>query len=263
MSRRVIETAHGRVSWEESGRGPVLVMLHSLLTDRRAFDPVLERLADRNRVVLVDLPGFGESSLAAPNIDAYADAIGAFLSAAEFDPGLTVLLGNGLGAFTALGTAIRHGHLFQRLCLVGCGVVFPPPARDTFGAMAERVRAGGMSAVVDVAVRRIFPDAHLQAHPELFEPRRDVLMRTDPEAFIRACRALQEVDYREEARRVRNPTLIVVGSDDGATPPAMAREVHTLIPTSSLREIEGVGHAPQLQEPTRFLQTVGAFLSDD
>lgn len=261
MSRRVVDTGLGRVSWDQIGSGPDLVILHSLLTDRHAFDPVLPALSQGRRVDLVDLPGFGDSTPVDSSMDAYADAVGAFLEAAGFDPSTTTLLGNGLGAFISLGTAIRHGERFHRLCLVGCGVAFPEEARATFATMAGRVEEGGMGSVVDVAVRRIFPDGHLAAHPELFDLRREVLVRTKPDAFVTACRALQRVDYRADAGAVSNPTLLVVGSDDGATPPPMAQEAHKLIPGSTLIELEGVGHAPQLQDPAGFLEAVEGFLS--
>lgn len=263
MTHQVVETATGRMSVERVGTGVDLVVLHSLLTDRRAFDPVASAWAETHRVNLVDLPGFAESSPVEPDMGAYADAVGSFLAAGGFEPSRTILVGNGLGAFIALGTAVRHGPLFDRLCLVGCGVSFPADARATFAAMAARVEEGGMEAVVDVAVRRIFPERHLAAHPELVEERRRVLVETDPVAFVTACRALQGVDFGEAAGSVTNPTLIVVGSEDGATPPVLAEEAHRLIPDSRLVELPGVGHAPQLQDPAAFREAVDGFLSGD
>lgn len=263
MPQGVVEIGPGQISYEQTGRGPDLVLVHSLLTDRHGFDPVVPALARQRRVTMVDLPGFGASTPVAPEMSAYADAVGAFLGAGGFDPASTAVLANGLGAFVALGTAIRHGGRFERLCLVGCGLSFPPEARSTFAAMASRVEEEGMEAVVDVAVRRIFPESHLAAHPEVVAERRDVLLRTTREAFVGACSALQSVDFRAEAEAVTMPSLIVVGSEDEATPPAMAREAHAAIAGSRLVEIAGVGHAPQLQDPPRFLDAVTDFLASD
>ncbi|MFP3913613.1 MAG: alpha/beta fold hydrolase [Actinomycetota bacterium] len=260
MRRAVVDTEAGKVSWEEVGDGPHLVVLHSLLTDRHAFDPVVGVLSDHWTVDLVDLPGFGESAPAGPEIDAYADAVGGFLRARELDPSTTALMGNGLGGFVALGTAIRYGDLLSRLCLVGCGAAFGAAARETFRTMADRVEEGGMDSVLELAVRRIFPERYLEENPEVARERRDVLMRTRPSAFVAACRALSRVDYRRQAGMVANPTLILVGTEDGATPPAMARELHALIPGSDLVEMEAVGHAPQLQDPEGFVRASGEFL---
>jgi pimeloyl-ACP methyl ester carboxylesterase len=43
------------------GSGPPLVLIHALGTDRRMWDPVLDRLASERDVIAVDMPGFGES----------------------------------------------------------------------------------------------------------------------------------------------------------------------------------------------------------
>lgn len=260
MTRVVVDTARGRVSLDRVGDGPDLVVLHSLLTDRHSFDPVVPALARHRRVNLVDLPGFGDTTEVAPSIDAYADAVGALLESGGFDPATTALMGNGLGGFIALGTAIRHGHRFERLVLVGAGVGFPEEGKNAFTGMATGVESGGMEAVADVAVRRIFPAAHLAAQPELVDERRLILLRTSPQAFINACRALHAVDYRAQVGSVTNPTLILVGSDDGPTPPGLARELNAAIPGSTLLELEGIGHAPQLQDPDGFLAALGGFL---
>ena len=261
MSRELIlDTSSGPVSLARSGDGPDLVMLHSLLSDRNVFAPIVDALCERWRVNLVDLPGFGSTSRTVPSIDAYADLIGALLEAGQFDPASTAVLGNGLGAFVALGTAIRHGDRFDRLVLAGCGAAFPADAKSGFHTMIERVETGGMDAVVDVAVRRIFSEQFLLAHPEMLAERAAVLSRTDPGAFVDACRALLDLDYRNVAAEVGNPTLVIVGTEDQATPVAMARELDSLLADSRLVELDGIAHAPQLQDPTGFLGALEGFV---
>lgn len=256
----IVETARGRVSLERVGRGPDLLLLHSLLSDRHVFARIEPHLSASWRLNEVDLPGFGASTRVEPSIDAYADLMGALLDAGDYDPDTTVLLGNGLGAFVALGTAVRHGSRFDRLVLVGCGGAFSESGREAFPAMIDAVREGGMESVLDTAVRRIYTGDYIAGHPAEAEERRAVLRRTSPEAFIDACRALYEVDYRKRLVEVANPTLVVVGEDDGATPPALARELRNGIPGAALHELPGVAHAPQLQDPDGFMKVVGPFL---
>lgn len=260
MSVEIIETAAGPVSFERVGDGPDLVLLHSLLSDRHVFDQVVSRLAGRRRVNVVDLPGFGDTRLVEPGIDNYADLIGDLLVAGGFDPDTTGLLGNGLGAFVALGTAIRHGDRFDRLTLVGCGAAFPEEGKQAFRAMVDRVREGGMDAIVEQAVRRIFTEDFIDAHPEMADDRRIVLGKTDPRAFEAACLSLIDLDYREAAAGVANPTLVVVGSHDEATPPGLGRDLADRIPGAAFVELPGIAHAPQLQDPGGFFDAIAGFL---
>ena len=243
-----------------TGEGPALILLHSLLTDRGVFDRVLPALATRWTVHAIDLPGFGSTPPAASSIDAYADVVGQMLDDGGFDPTTTAIMGNGLGAFVALGTAVRHGDRFDRLVLVGCGAVFPTPAGQAFPAMAAAVTEGGMEAVAERALARIFPPEYLEAHPEDADERRRIFLSTRPDVFATACDALATVDYSTTAGTVGNPTLIVVGSEDTATPPAMAEQLHAIIDGSQMIRLEGLGHAPQLQDPARFIAAIGPFL---
>jgi 3-oxoadipate enol-lactonase len=250
----------GGVSSMRAGSGPALILLHSLLTDRGVFDRVVPALATGWNVHAIDLPGFGSTPVVAPSIDAYADVVGAVLVDGGFDPATTAIMGNGLGAFVALGVAVRHGDRFDRLVLVGCGAVFPRAAAEAFPAMAAAAAEGGMEAVVERALARIFPRDYIESHPEEADERRQVLLNTRPEVFAASCRALAGVDYSGSAPSVRNTTLIVVGSEDMATPPAMAEQLQALIGGSQLIRLDGLGHAPQLQDPARFIAAIGPFL---
>ena len=61
------------------------------------------------------------------------------------------------------------------LLLVGCGAGFPEPAKDAFTKMIEAVEAGGIEAVIPIALRRIFTETYLEQHPDMAEERADVL----------------------------------------------------------------------------------------
>ncbi len=222
----VIETTIGPVSMLRGGRGPALILLHSLLTDRGVFDMAVPALTANWTVHAIDLPGFGSTPAVEASIDANADVVGELLEAGELDPATTAIMGNGLGAFVALGTAVRHGDRFDRLVLVGCGASFPADAAGAFSTMASAATEGGMEAVVERALERIFPRPYIESHPEEADERRRVLLATRPGIFATACHALARVDYSIDAASVHNPTLIIVGSEDAATPAAMAGQLH-------------------------------------
>jgi 3-oxoadipate enol-lactonase len=254
----IVSTDRGDVSYSDAGSGEIRVVLHSLLTDRAAFEALSALVG--GRLIAADLPGFGSTSPVRGDIDAYAHLIGAFLEALDREPTGVTVIGNGLGAFVALGTAIHHGKTFDRLVLIGCGASFPEVAKTAFETMIGLVEHGGMEAVVPVALRRIFTEDYLEAHPEMGEERADVLRRTDPKAFVTACQALMELDYRAAAPTIANQTLIVVGDEDQATPPALAEELHGLIPESTLVRMPGLAHAPQIQAPEALAALVRPFL---
>ena len=259
MTERIINTDLGKVSVGSVGTGPDFVLLHSLLSNRNVFDRIIPLLSDRYTLHLVDLPGFGQTDLIEPTIDAYGSLVGEMLTVGGFGSD-AVLLGNGLGGFVALGTAVNCGDRFDKLIIAGAGPGFSEEDRGPFRAMAAAAGEKGMVGVVDVAVRRIFSEEYLATHPDELAERRDVLLQTDVAAFQRACEALGTLDYFEAVKAISNPTLLVVGSDDSATPPALVRRLDDLIPTTTYVELAGVAHGPQLQDPPGFVAALDPFL---
>ncbi|HZP99518.1 MAG TPA: alpha/beta fold hydrolase [Reyranella sp.] len=243
----------------KTGEGRDLVLLHSLLSDRTAFDRIVPSLARQRRVWLVNLPGFGASAPAGPGLEDFADRIAAELPKAGLSREAD-LLGNGFGGFVSVALAVRHGRLFDRLVLVDTGAAIPPAGKAAFATMAERVESGGMEAVLEIALQRMFPDDFLAANPNIGEERRATLRAANPAHFAAACRALARFDMRDRLAGIRHPTLVVVGLLDTATPPALSYELATGIKGAGLIELPHCGHSPHIQDPDGFLEAIGPFL---
>ncbi len=248
-----------------SGQGPDLVLLHSLLIDRSAYALVVPALARSHRVHLVALPGFDGSTPMdiappGPSVEDYADRIAAGLKSLKLGRD-AALLGNGFGGFVATSLALRHPAMFSRLLLIDTAAGFPEAGRAAFRTMAEKVAAGGMEAIVDLAARRIFHGAYLAAHPEAFDQRRAVLRKFEPKSFVAACRALERLDLTGELGKIKQRTLVMVGELDAATPVGLAQALAAGIKGAQFVQLPQCGHCPPLEQPEVFLKSVGPFLA--
>ena len=56
------------------------------------------------------------------------------------------------------------------------------------------------------------------------------------------------------------PALVVVGEQDGLTPPADAERLHAALPRSILTVIPGAGHLSNLERPAEFSRGLHDFL---
>ena len=243
----------------QTGAGRDLVLLHSLLADRTAFDRAAPLLARTRRLTLVNLPGYGASALAGPRVEDYADRVAGLLIALRL-PHETDVLGNGFGGFISVALAARHGARFDRLVVVDALAGFPLPAREPLRLLAQNVARQGMRGALDIAIRRMFPEPFIAAHPEIVDERRRALEKCDAESFRTACNALIEVDLAPVLARIRNPTLVMAGSEDATTPPALARALAQGIAGARFLEIPGCGHCPQIENPQAFADAVDSFL---
>jgi 3-oxoadipate enol-lactonase len=257
MDRRL---AKGTVNAAEFGKGPLLVLFHSLLSDRASFDRIVPALSESFRVVVPELPGFGLSQAVEGGLSAVADRMAeAVTDRAAGEE--AIVLGNGYGGFVALQMAIRHPALASRLVLADCGAAFSEPGRQAFRNMAGAAESKGLSAITDVAMRRLFAPEFQENNPELMQDRREAFLRTDTGVFRAACESLAELDLRPDLAKVRAPVLVLVGEHDEATPPPMSHELAAGLPDAKLVILPGCAHVPQLQSPELFLGAVSGFLS--
>jgi 3-oxoadipate enol-lactonase len=252
--------ANGTVKAAEAGQGPPLLLLHSLLSDRASFDAIVPQLSQSFRLIVPELPGFGGSLAVRGDFADIADRMAeAVKDAANGED--TIVLGNGYGGFVALQMAIRHPDVATKLVLADCGAAFAQAGREAFRNMAAASKAKGLSAITDVAMRRLFAPEFQAQHPELMRDRREAFLKTDPEVFQAACAALAELDLRPELGKVKIPVLVLVGEHDEATPPPMSHELAAGLANARLAIIPGCAHVPQLQSPEIFLKAIGDFLS--
>src|SRR5215510_14294352 len=181
--------ANGTVNAAESGNGPPLFLFHSLLSDRASFDAIVPELSRAFRVIVPELPGFGGSQAVAGGLAAVADRMAEMVrdAAAGED---AIVLGNGYGGFVALQMAIRHPGIATKLILADCGAAFSEGGREAFRNMAAASSAKGLSAITDVAMRRLFAPEFQAQHPDLMQGRREAFLRTNSDVFRAACEAL-------------------------------------------------------------------------
>jgi 3-oxoadipate enol-lactonase len=243
---------------ETAGKGPDLVLLHSLLAERSSFERVKPELAKSFRLHLVHLPGYGGSKAAGERtIEDFADRV----AKEEIFSKKPFLLGNAFGGFIATAFAIRHGGKIGALIAAPAIAGFAEPAREPFRMLASKARASGMAAIADAAIKRMFPPAFIAAHPEIVEERKRALEGVDPEGFAHACLAIAQMDLRDSLKKIKARTLVLVGALDQTTPATAARELANSITGAQFFELPGCGHCPQIEQPESFVAGVRGFLA--
>lgn len=254
-----LTAAHGELTGVRVGAGRDLVIFHSLLADRHAFDPVLPVLSAHFRITLFNLPGFHGSSPVMPLMEAYVarleDGFEEFGIAND-----AILLGNGFGGTVALAFALAHPDRISKLVVSDAAAGFPDQGKQAFVVMAEKVSGEGMGAIADIAAKRVYSTPYLDSHPGAVAERRDVLMQIDPEAFRAACAILVKADLEPVLHKMKVPTLVVCGELDQATPPPLNRLIADKVPGARYVELPGCGHCPPLEQPDAFLKAIKEFV---
>lgn len=90
-----------------------------------------------------------------------------------------------------------------------------------------------------------------------------MLVRTPAAGYLGTCAAIRDADLSAAAARIGVPTLCIVGSEDGATPPDLVRATAAMIPGSRFEVIEGVGHLPCIERPDVMEVLIASFLEEN
>ncbi len=218
---------------------PVLVLLGSLGSTRAMWDPQVGPLTETLRVLRVDTRGHGASAVVpgAATIGALAQDVLGLLDSLGLER--VHLAGLSLGGTMAQWIAVHAPSRVASLALLATSAHWPDaqPWRDR----AATTRSDGTASIAETVVDRWFTPALAQRDPVLVAWARDMVASTDGEGYAAACDALATWDGRADLGRITARTLVIAGTDDPATPPAMLREIADGITGAELHELPG-GH---------------------
>jgi len=251
---------------ETAGDGPPLVLLHGFAMHGGVFAPILQALARRHRVHVVDLPGHGYSSEAqATSLAGVADAV---VSSLALDEPAT-FLGWSFGGLVAQHIAHARGRDVAALVLVCTSPRFVADAGWPHAMSAQTLaRFGDELRVAYRPTLQRFLTLQVQGseagRATLSALRQALFARgaPSPATLASVLQILKGSDMRTEAPRIAAPTLVVTGSRDALTPAAAGAWLAQAIPRARLAQIEGAAHAPFLSHRDEFLDALRTFLDE-
>lgn len=250
---------------EVRGQGPALVMLHGWALHSGAWGGVVERLAARYALHLIDLPGHGRNRGVAPA----ADAAGLAAQVLAAAPPRAHWLGWSLGGVVALAAALAAPERFGRLVLVASTPRFVQapgwPQAQGEAAVARfeaRLAADHAGVVRDFLALQVLGDERAQA--TLHKLKRRVLEGGGPApaALAAGLAVLHATDLRAAAGALAVPLLGISGAMDRLTPAAALEWLCHAVPDGRHLAVARAAHAPFLSHPDDFRLAVEGFLGD-
>ena len=256
MAGRALAAAPVALKTTELGQGPTIVLVHELGSGRMSWMPVARRLIARHRVVMVDLPGHGESPMPEGfTLQAAADALD--LVMARQKPDSTMLVGHGVGGVVALLEAKAHPERMKGLVVIAAAARSPMPVpdqqRQTFLQYIDEhyddfVRmmftAQGRDSAQAVAV-------HAQA------------AQVPPATMKAYLRELLVLDASDAVKSLKLPLLYVGGGSNWPADqgwPEMAKKFgYEGAPNASWRRIGASGHYVAQDQPDSVATAIAEF----
>lgn len=241
--------------------GPWVVFSHSLACDHTMWEPQIERLAERFRVLAFDTRGHGASDVSAEgfSLETLADDACAVMDAAGIDRAHFV--GLSMGGMIGQYLGLRAPGRLHSLVLANTSSRRPPGAQAVWAARIEQARREGMDALVEGTVSRWFTPAFAAAHPGTAARVGQLIRRTPASGYAGCAAAIAALDITDRLGAVQCPTLLIAGAEDGSTPVSMHEDIQRAIAGAGLVVIQAAAHLSNLEQPDRFSEALETFFS--
>lgn len=246
---------------DTGGDGTPVLLLHAFPLSSKMWEPQIDALGDRYRFIAPDLSGFGASD--APedgySMERWAGEVEVLLDEVGSDK--VVLAGLSMGGYLGFECLRRFGDRFSALVLADTKAeADPPEGIEKRTKQQQQVRDGGRDELIGGLAGALLSESTTQNKPDVVERAR-ALMDNPPAGFVGALEAMKNrPDSTGELASIKIPTLIIVGENDGVTPPEAARKMHEHIEGSRLVVIPEAGHLSNLEAPEAFNGALAEFL---
>jgi pimeloyl-ACP methyl ester carboxylesterase len=245
------------LAYERIGSGPPLVLLHGIGHRRQAWNAITALLAPHRELILVDLPGHGESPplrmAGRPPVQAMAEEISGFLD--EQGLGRPHMAGNSLGGALAL-IAAAQGRAASVTGLSPAGfwqhdrqIRFTKANFKVMQAVGATIRPAAPLLTRSTAGRALMY-ATIVHRPSRLSPEQAL---ADTRAFLAAQDVMNAILASPPSFTLSVPASVPVtiawGTHDRLLPPSQARVAQQRLPQARYVPLPGCGHVPMTDDP--------------
>lgn len=245
-----------------------IVLIHGTSSSLHTFDAWTSSLKNKNRVIRMDLPGFG---LTGPfinqqySIDNYVIFMEHFLS--EKGIKKCILAGNSLGGEIAWSFTVKNPNLVDKLILIDAAG-YPLESKSipiAFRIAQVPVLNNLMTYItprflVKNSVENVYFDKTKVTKPLVDRYFELTLRKGNRQALIDRMSFFKTSNSIQKIKNIQQPTLILWGEQDLLIPTKSAYRFQSDLPNSTLVILKNSGHVPMEESPKKSLDSVLSFL---
>ncbi len=241
--------------------GPWVVLSHSLACDLHMWDAQIDLLKGSFRVLAFDTRGHGKSDApkGAYTLDQLVEDTRGLLDHAGVDKPHWV--GLSMGGMIGMMYELKYPGTFRSLVLCDTSSRIPPELAPVWAGRIKTVTENGMAGVVESTLERWFTEPFRKSRRDVIDGVAKMIASTKVDGYAGCCHAIPKLDCTDQLHRIACPVQIIVGEQDAGTPVAMSEAIHAAIAGSELVIIPQASHLSNLEQPEKFNQALGRFLS--
>jgi pimeloyl-ACP methyl ester carboxylesterase len=218
-NKRFIPFHENQICFQTQGTGSVIVLLHGFLESMEMWRRMADDLARKNRVILIDLPGHGQSDQISEthSMELMAEAVNEVLVYTNTEA--VVMIGHSMGGYVSLAFAEKYPEK-----IMGLGIFHSHALADTTEAKISRGRA-------IQAVKENHKDFISHFIPDLFTPQNQQLLAKEIEQMQSEARLMtkdsviaslegmrRRTDKVKLLSQLNVPVFFIIGKQDPRNP---------------------------------------------
>lgn len=258
MTTKTFNTNKGTsISYLDKGEGRAVVLIHGFVGNFHYWDQVIESLSKNYRVIAIDLPVHGQSSVSSEisSTEDYADEVASLIQ--HLHLAKISLIGHSLGGYITMAFARKYPALLERFALIhSTALADTEEAKAGRLAGMEKIRSEGLQSFVDELIPKLFAPNQLPKYEQIAK---NIGYQTSIEGALTALRVMRSrPDLSAVLATARVPVLIVAGQEDKVVPPQRA----FVITGNHMKQvvIPSVGHMSMYEAPGRLIRELQDFL---
>lgn len=249
------------IHYIEAGQGKPVVLVHGFPLDGRIWAGQIKHLAERYRVIVPDLHGFGDSRAADPS-SMQSMACDMHELCAQLNALPAAVGGLSMGGYVAM-----QWYRDYRADIAALMLLDTRAQADTLQGKAGRdqmvklVEAQGAGAVADALMEKMLAPENFLANGEVARQLHQIMASQSVDAIRWSLVAMRDrLDSGALLASISCPTLLLFGQYDAITPPSTGEQLQSVIAGSQLQVIADAGHITTMEKPDEVAQTLRDFL---
>lgn len=241
------------------GAGPTVIVVPGISTTAAQWAFIAERLCSGYDVFVLDVRGRGLSESGA-HLDYSLDACASDLLGFAEALGISTytLLGHSMGGRIGIRAARWRPSSMDQLILVDPPVsgpghrAYPIPVEPLL-KLLQSAKRGEVDAALRSPSAPRWPDQHIRTRAEWMHT-------CDERALIESHRGFHHDDIHNDLAHLEVPTALIVAGRGEVIQPEDEKEIRRLLPSVTIRRLEGAGHQMQIDDTEGFISIVRELL---
>jgi 3-oxoadipate enol-lactonase len=240
-----------------SDNAPVLILSNSLGTDLHMWDDQTPEWSKHFRVVRYDRRGHGKSG--APKGPYSMERLGRDVLAIADALKIKTFNWCGLSMGGMVGQWLGANAPDRVEKLILSNTNFHYADKTFWNSRIKAVQENGLAPLVGPNMERWFTKGFRDRAPDVMDRMTKMFLATNTTGYIGCCEAVRDMDFTASNPSIKAPTLVIVGSQDAATPPAAGEAIAKAIKGAKVASLDAA-HIANVEQPKQYAETVLNFL---